>query len=379
MSEGAITVVFSQLAPVNAATAGFLYLIVVLGTAAVGGLAEGVIVSVVAMVCYNVFFLPPIGRFTIADPQNWVALFTFLLTALVASHLSDRAQKRAMEAKLRQRETEQLYELSRAILLNDASQPIGSQVAQHIAHIFDLPIVVLFDSTTGRSFPGGAGDLSGLEPIFQQVTSHGNAHHDPATGVDFWPISLGGRPIGVLAAKGAGISEGAVQALLNLVAIALERVRAEESANRAEAARQSEEFKSTVLDSIAHEFKTPLTSIKAASTSLLAGGESLGSPQRELASIIDEEADRLSLLVTEAVKMSEIDAGKVKLERSPVSVGELDEQSGLQFWSQSRRSHRRNRECERHALRVHRSQADDSGAPAVDRQRSQVFNAPRRD
>ena len=77
---------------------------------------------------------------------------------------------------------------------------------------------------------------------------------------------LGGQPIGSLALEGSSLSDGALQALLNLVAIALERVRMEEAANRADAARQSEEFKSTLLDAIAHEFKTPLTSIKAAST-----------------------------------------------------------------------------------------------------------------
>jgi two-component system sensor histidine kinase KdpD len=141
--------------------------------------------------------------------------------------------------------------------------------------------------------------------------------------VDVWPITLGGHPIGALAAQGIRVSDGAVQALLNLVAIALERVRTEEAANKAEIARQSEEFKSTLLDAIAHEFKTPLTSIKAASTSLLAEGEGLRLEQRELASIIDEETDRLSLLVTEAVKMSEIDAGKVKLDRAATSIETL--------------------------------------------------------
>jgi two-component system sensor histidine kinase KdpD len=115
--------------------------------------------------------------------------------------------------------------------------------------------------------------------------------------------------------------------LLNLVAIALERVRTEEAANRAEAARQSEEFKSTLLDAIAHEFKTPLTSIKAASTSMLSDSslpDAALSPQfRELATIIDEETDRLSLLVTEAVRMSQIDAGKVRLERELLDVADL--------------------------------------------------------
>jgi two-component system sensor histidine kinase KdpD len=111
-----------------------------------------------------------------------------------------------------------------------------------------------------------------------------------------------------------------MQALLNLVAIALERVRTEEAANRADAARQSEEFKSTLLDAIAHEFKTPLTSIKAASTSLLSDSPALSPQFRELAAIIDEETDRMNQLVTEAVRMSQIDAGKIRLERESLEI-----------------------------------------------------------
>jgi two-component system sensor histidine kinase KdpD len=136
-----------------------------------------------------------------------------------------------------------------------------------------------------------------------------------------------------LAIAGVDISDGAMQALLNLVAIALERVHTEQAASHAEAARQNEEFKSTLLDAIAHEFKTPLTSIKAAATSLVASREQIGPDLRDMASIIDEEADRLSLLVTEAVKMSEIDAGKVKLDRSTVSIGTLMSAAAKSFSS----------------------------------------------
>ena len=108
-----------------------------------------------------------------------------------------------------------------------------------------------------------------------------------------------------------------------MVAIALERVRTEEAANRAEVARQSEEFKSTLLDAIAHEFKTPLTSIKAASTAILGDSPTLSPQVRELTTIIDEETDRLSLLVTEAVRMSQIDAGKLRVERRPLQLRPL--------------------------------------------------------
>ena len=318
-----ITVVCFRVIPVNATTAGFAYLLGILGIAAAWGLTEAVIASAAAMLCFNFFFLPPVGQFTIADPQNWVALFAFLATALVASHLSDRVKKQALEAKSRQRETEQLYALSRAILLMESSRSVGFQVAQHIAEIFDCRAVALYDAKTGEVFRGGVEDLPEIESQFKQVVMLGTNKMDALTQVLLAAISLGGQPVGGLALKGLVLSDGVLQALLNLVAIALERVRTAEAASRAEAARQSEEFKSTLLDAIAHEFKTPLTSIKAASTSILSDSIAVSPQFRELATIIDEETDRLSLLVTEAVRMSQIEAGKIHLERQSLAIDDL--------------------------------------------------------
>lgn len=314
---------FTQVLRANSTTVGFLFLLVVLGIATIRGLAAAAVVSMAAMLCFNYFFLPPVGQFTIADPENWVALFAFLLTALVASHLSDRAQQQAAQARKIQQETEQLYALSRAILLTDARRPIGVQAVQSIAQIFELPGVVIFDAKSGEMHHGGPTDLVGLDAILQDVVRQGHHHRDSQTQIEVWPIALGGNPIGALATQGMTASDGAVQSVLNLVAISLERVRTDEATQRAEAARQSEEFKSTLLDAIAHEFKTPLTSIKAAATGLQTLDPTRTADQKELTAIIEEETDRLSQLVTEAVKMAEIDAGKVKVQREAISSGAL--------------------------------------------------------
>ncbi len=318
----ATTAVCKSISGVNASTAGFAFLVGILALAAGGGGAEAVTASVAAVLCYNFFFLPPVGLFTIADPQNWVALCAFLATALVASHLSDRAKRQAQEALDRQRETEQLYALSRSILLTDATQPIGAQAARQIADVFECRAVALLDGATGEVYRGGEEDLPGIEETLRQVGLRGGEVQEGGSGALVAAVTLGGQPIGSLALKGTEMPDGALQALLNLVAIALERVRTEEAANRAEAARQSEEFKSTLLDAIAHEFKTPLTSIKAASTSLLSEPAGLSAEQQELTAIIDEETNRLDRLVTEAVRMSQIDAGKVKLNRRRMDVAE---------------------------------------------------------
>lgn len=328
----ATTAACTAISGVNASTAGFVFLLLVLAAAAAWGLAEAIVASVEAMLCFNYFFLPPVGRFTIEDPENWVALFAFLVTALVASHLSDRARQQATEARQRQLETERLYALSRAILLTETTQSIGSRMAESIAQVFGAASVVLYDASSGQTFQGGPVELAGAAERLKQTVVHGAPSSED--GVDVWPISLGGRPIGALAARGLEASDGAAQALLNLVAIAIERVRTESATRRAEAARQSEEFKSTLLDAVAHEFKTPLTSIKAAATALLAHGE-ITPGGGELLTVIDEETDRLNALVTEAVRVSQIDAGKVRLARTACPVEALLEEAVAGFGSRA--------------------------------------------
>jgi two-component system sensor histidine kinase KdpD len=111
-----------------------------------------------------------------------------------------------------------------------------------------------------------------------------------------------------------------LNAVAYLVAIGIERARTLEEASRAEAARQSEVLKSALLDALAHDFKTPLTSIKAAATSLL--GQPHADADRELMTIINEEADRLNRLVAEVLEMVRIEAGQLHLEKRPLDVGE---------------------------------------------------------
>ncbi len=317
----AITGLCATVFPVNATAAGFVYLIAVLGIATAWGLATAVAASIAAMLCFNYFFLPPIRQLTVADPQNWIALGAFLVAALVASHLSDQARREAREARRRVAETEHLYAFSRAILLAGVDHSLGSHAAQQIAGLFQCRGVALFDAKTGEIFRGGVEDLAAADKL-KAAADRGVRIEDPAGQMIVAPVLLGGPPIGSLALKGPPLSESALEALLNLVAIAFERVRAQEAASVAEAARQSEDLKSTLLDAIAHEFKTPLTSIKAASTSILSN-RALTPQVREMGTIIDEEADRLNLLVTEAVRMSQIEAGKTRLERATVDVGAL--------------------------------------------------------
>src|SRR5919108_4231856 len=111
----------------NATTVAMTFLLATLAAATAWGLLEAIVASVAGMLCFNFFFLPPLFTLTIADTQNWVALFAFLVTAVVASQLSTSAKQRALEATRRREEMERLYELSRALMLVDQRSAIAGQ------------------------------------------------------------------------------------------------------------------------------------------------------------------------------------------------------------------------------------------------------------
>src|SRR3989442_6367184 len=140
-----VTVVFKEIAVINATTAGFAYLITILLIAASWGIAESVLASIVATISFNYFFLPPVGAWAISDPENWVALFAFLISSLIASELSNRARRRTAEASTRQIEMERLYALSRAIMMMDGHQPIGDRIAKELARICEIPALAIYD------------------------------------------------------------------------------------------------------------------------------------------------------------------------------------------------------------------------------------------
>ncbi len=305
----------------NPAIAALLLLLVILITATAVGVRIAIAVSVIATAAFNFFLLPPFYTFTLADPQNWVALFVFLLTAIVASQLSSRARRRAVDALARQSDLERLYALSRTLLLAENRTAIPDAIARHIAETFELSAVALYDHRTGLVSRGGPHDLPGIEERLRDVVRQSVPFRD-ASGTVVTTIRLGWEPIGSLAVHGSELSDTVLQSIANLAAIALERARGQEAAARAEAARESGELRAAVLDAVAHEFKTPLTSIKAASTDLLSTIPR-AAREHELAQIVAEEADRLQAVVTDAVQMLRIEAGGFAIHRDRHNLAKL--------------------------------------------------------
>src|SRR4030095_14659866 len=305
---------------VNSTTIALTFLLGILGIATGWGLAEAIVASVASVLCFNFFFLPPLFTLYLADTQNWIALVAFLVTASVASHLSSSAKRRALEAMRQREEIERLYELSRALMLVDTASPTGSQISQRIAQVFEIDGVAVFDREVDQIYKTGNIDNIVSDIKLRDAALQGTAFSNPETHLYVLPLTLGREPIGSLAITGSFASDTASHAIGNLAAISLERARAEATTTRMEAARQNEAMKSMLLDALAHEFKTPLTSIKAAASSIL---DENGAAQTELRAVIEEETDRLDSLVTETIRMAQIEAGDLRLQIRPQAIHDL--------------------------------------------------------
>jgi two-component system, OmpR family, sensor histidine kinase KdpD len=298
---------------VNATTAGFGYLLLVLVVASIWGFIEASITSIAATLAFNFFFFPPVGTFNIADAHNWVALFSFLGTSLIASRLSTKAKMRALDAIERQQDIERLYTFSRAILLIDNSEPFATQLVRKLADIFQLSAASLYERRTGEFYRAGSSDLEFLDSRLREVALSGASDSNSQSNHMLTPVRLGSDPIASLAVQGSSISDSVLQGIANLVAIGLERARTQNLAQQIEAARQSEELRATLIDAMAHEFKTPLTSIKAATTGLLANPLQLKEGQIELLNIADEEAEHLKELIDDTVAMARLDTTHIEM------------------------------------------------------------------
>ena len=308
--------------PVNGTTVGFAYLLLVLVVASTWGFIEAFILSLAATMAFNLFFLPPVGNLTIADPQNWVALFTFLTTSLIASRLSTKAKLRALDAIERQQDIERLYTFSRAILLIDSSASFPAQLIQKLADIFELDLAVLYDRRTEQFYRAGPSEAEDLESQLRDVASHGTASPNDRSWT-LTAIRLGSEPIASLAIQGSRITDSVLQGIANLVAIGLERARAQDLAHEIEATRRSEQLRTTLIDAMAHEFKTPLTSITATTTLLLDSPDQAQESRMELLKIADEEAHRLGDLINDTVAMARLDAGHIKVNPEILNILEI--------------------------------------------------------
>ncbi len=311
---------FGLVLRVNLTTISFIYLLLVVAMALFCGFWQASLTSFLAAACLDYFFTLPLFHFVITDPQNWVALGAFQATALVISRLSAKELRSAREAAFHRTGMVQLYELSRNSLLLDLHQPPGPQLVVLIHRIFGAEAVALFDMNLGRQDRMGDWGAD-EEDVAKECYLRDVARDDQNTRTSERILQGGTGSVGALLVRGK-ISPLVVDALASLSAIAIDRHQSFEKEERAEAASKGEQLRAAVMDALAHEFKTPLTAVQTASSGLLVLG-GLTDSQRDLATLIDDEAVRLNELCTRLLLTAKLEAEQVGLKTDEVNVQEL--------------------------------------------------------
>jgi two-component system, OmpR family, sensor histidine kinase KdpD len=295
----------------NLPTAGFIDLLIVVLTALKFGFWEATGSSFAAVACLAYFFAPPIYSFRVDDPENWVALAAFEIISLIVSRLSNQLRNETQESLLHRRNAERLYEFSRSILVLDRERPAGSQIVSLIGKHIGVASVAIFDASTAEFYTSGA-CTKGDEELARSAYLLNESHDSPESAKWRRVLRLEAQPIGAILISGDDLDSLMVDAVASLVASAFERVRSFEKESRAEAARQTEQLRTTVLDALAHAFKTPLTVILT-STSGLSEIKSLSAPQAQLVGLIEEHATQLSALTSHLLQMAKLDSKEIRL------------------------------------------------------------------
>ncbi len=335
-----VVLAYRRILHVNQTTVALTFLVMVQMAAFSWGLVYSVCLSLGCTLLYNYFFLPPIGTFTIADPQNWIALLSFLASAIFISRISESERRQAAVSESRRSEMERLYEFSNQLLMEENLHDVASHAPRVVASIFAFDAVILYltESDTAYSSDPRRTFVS-LEEL-RAAARVPDGVRTPVDGVSIVPLVLGMRASGSIAMTGtitrattrmasstrktkAAYSDGLYDAIGGLLAVALERATAIDRFSRVEAARASERLRSALLDSVTHELRTPLTAIRAAATSLLSQPSLEEGQRQEMFSILDEESARLDRLIGQAVEMAQLDTDGIEVRPIPQPLQEV--------------------------------------------------------
>jgi two-component system, OmpR family, sensor histidine kinase KdpD len=311
-----------------------VFLTAVLASAISYGLWPALAASLVSTLAYNFFFLPPLYTFTIADPQNVVALFLFAVVAVIASNLASRVRSQALAARQRAKTTEDLYLFSRklggAVTLDDLLWATAYQVAR----MLKLAVVILLPEHGTVAVRSGYppedslddADLAAAKWCWQNDRAAGRgADTLPGAKRLFLPIRTGRGPVGVVGLGPMGAAEDRagplltpdqrrlLDALCDQAALALERTNLAQDLDHARLLAETDRLRSALLTSISHDLKTPLASIIGAISSLRTYSKAYDETAKEqLMETVQEEAERLNRFIANLLDMTRLESGAVE-------------------------------------------------------------------
>lgn len=309
----------------------FLFLLVVVLQSIWGEFGPAAVVSVIATTCLDYFFIPPVLEWQIDDSEDALVLAVCLATSLIITRLATKSRNQARQAERKRQDASRLYEAASRLLALDPDSMAGPEFPRVFRDVFSLTAVCLFDASTGTLQVDGHSGHE-LEAKTRQACLRGASFQDDNAGIYVRCLRAGNRVTGAAGFEGRICDDSIALSLSALAATAIERIRLFRDASNAAADAQAEMLRSAILDAFAHEFKTPLAIILAASGGLRESeGTALECRRMEMTDIIETQTIRLSQLTTRLLRVARLDREHVSPQMEPVNLTDLLRRSVSQY------------------------------------------------
>jgi len=293
----------------NLSVTGFVYLIVIVFQSLVGDFVSSASVSLIAVLCLDFFFVPPLFSFEVTNPLDILALISFLTTGLVITRLTTRVREETEISDHQRRHVDRLYRLAQGLLALGPDKAVHARSMQLFQEVFGLRTACLFDAATAE-IHSTDDPANSIADQTREAYASGQDSEDAGSGPLIRCLHAGGNLIGAVGFEGLRDPELTAGPLAALAAAMLERTRIFRNASQATAAAQAESFRGAILDALAHEFKTPLATIVTAAGGIRELGP-LCPEQSELTDIVETEASRLSVLTSRLLRTAQLDKEEV--------------------------------------------------------------------
>lgn len=311
-----------------------VYLLEVVLVAVRYGRGPSVLASFLSVAAFDFFFVPPYLSFAVSDIQYLLTFAVMLAVALIISGLAVRIKDQAEVARYREKRTGVLYSMSRDLASHRGTAVLANVAAKHLREVFDGQVAIfLADADKRLQLQRGEQFFFEFDPKEAGVAQWVFEHREraglgsdtlPGASALYLPMVGAGGPIGVVAVRPAQVSRlldpdqlHLLESLINQIALAIERTRLSEEAQRAHVQAETERTRNAILSSVSHDLRTPLATITGAASSLLHEGRQAVdlAGRRELARAIYDEANRLDRLLKNLLDITRLEAGAVQLKR----------------------------------------------------------------
>lgn len=319
-------------AHLSIATSALILVIPVVAGVAIGGFVAGLVSVAAGFIIYDFAFIPPYWTLTVGNAQHWVALGVYAFVMIVVARVVASLDEARAASHARATNAQRLFELSEMLIGDHSATELSTMIVGALRRDFALEGVALLQPVddnlkvvASSGTPLSDADLHQLQPDARTPVALSTLTSSDR--VQTLALVAADRPVGLLVLQGLDDKQEArelLPTLANHLALALERAQLQEQAVRVELLEEIDRLRRALLGAVSHDLRSPLATIKVASSALLDAQSSLSVPEaRELYELIDLQTDRLSRLVTNLLDMTRIQTGVLEVHREPWSIADL--------------------------------------------------------